>query len=113
MEGTRICSYHPGVVGRYFSVTLGKDCYGQSEGGGRLGMLQGCVEHEVCGGGMVEVRTCFFWKAHDADSAGALRRAARDGCLSVQKKTSEGPRWPRDHARIGTRSGRCFLRPES
>ena len=38
-EGARICSYHPGVVGRYFSVTLGKDLCGQSEGKSCLGML--------------------------------------------------------------------------
>ena len=44
---TRICSYHPGVVGRYFSVTLGKDLYGQSEDGSCLGMLQGSVEHLI------------------------------------------------------------------
>ena len=32
-DGARICPYHLGVVGRYFSVTprLGKDLYGQSE----------------------------------------------------------------------------------
>ena len=62
-----LCSYHPGVVGRYFSVTLGKDWYGQSEGGSCLGMLQGCVEHEVCGEDMTEENTCFFWLAYDAD----------------------------------------------
>ena len=49
------------MVGRYFSVTLGKDLYGQSEGGSCLGMLQGCVEHEVCGEDMTEENTCFFW----------------------------------------------------
>ena len=48
------------MVGRYFSVTLGKDEYGQSEGGSCLGMLQGCVEHEVCGGDMKKENTCFF-----------------------------------------------------
>ena len=30
-DGAYTCSYHPGVVGRYFSATLGKDSYGQSE----------------------------------------------------------------------------------
>ena len=55
-----IGSYHPGMVGCYFSVTLGKDWYGQSEGGSCLGMLQGCVEHEVCGEDMTEENTCFF-----------------------------------------------------
>ena len=59
-NGVCICSYHPGVVGRYFSVTLGKDLYGQSEGESCLGMLQGCVEHEVCGGDITEENTCFF-----------------------------------------------------
>ena len=49
------------MVGRYFSVALGKDLYGQSEGGSCLGMLQGCVEHEVCGEDMKEENTCFFW----------------------------------------------------
>ena len=48
---TRTCSYHPGVVGRYFSVTLGKDLYGQSEDGSCLGMLQGSVEHLIHVGG--------------------------------------------------------------
>ena len=48
---TRICSYHPGVVGRYFSVTLGKDLYGQSEDESCLGMLQGGVEHLIHVGG--------------------------------------------------------------
>ena len=42
---------------RYLSVTVGKDLYGQSEGEGCLGMLQGCVEHEVCSGGMMEENT--------------------------------------------------------
>ena len=55
------------MVGRYFSVTLGKDWYGQSEGGSCLGMLQGCVQHEVCGEDMTEENTCFFWLAYDAD----------------------------------------------
>ena len=27
-EGAHICTYHLGVVGRYFSITLGKDLYG-------------------------------------------------------------------------------------
>ena len=63
----RICSYHPGVVGCHFSVTLGKDLYGQSEGESCLGILRGCVEHEVCGGDMTEEHTCFFWWAHDTD----------------------------------------------
>ena len=58
--GRVYCSYHPGVVGRYFSVTLGKDLYGQSEGESCLGMLQGCVEHEVCGGDMTKENTCSF-----------------------------------------------------
>ena len=35
-------------------------------------MLQGCVEHEVCGGDKMEWSTCFFWKAHDAGSVRAL-----------------------------------------
>ena len=65
--GPSICSYHPGVVGRYFSVTLSKDLYGQSEGESCSGMLEGCVEHEVCGGYMTEENTCFFWFAHNAD----------------------------------------------
>ena len=66
-DGARICSYHPSVVGRYFSVTLGKDLYGQSEGGSCLGMLQGCMGHEVCGRDMTEENTCFFWLVYDAD----------------------------------------------
>ena len=45
--------------GRYFSVTLGKDLYGQSEGESCLGMLQGWVEHEICGEDMTEESTCF------------------------------------------------------
>ena len=59
---TRICSYHPGVVGRYFSVAVGKDLYGQSEGGSCLGMLQGCVEHliHVGGGDILKENTGFF-----------------------------------------------------
>ena len=32
---------------RYFSVTLGKDLYGQSEDGSCLGMLQGSAEHLI------------------------------------------------------------------
>ena len=36
-----------GMVGRYFSVTLGKDLYGQSEDESCLGMLQGCVVLDV------------------------------------------------------------------
>ena len=48
---TWYCSYHPGVVGRYFSVTLGKDMYGQSEDESCLGMLQGGVEHPIHVGG--------------------------------------------------------------
>ena len=51
-EGVYIGSSHPGVVGRYFSVAVGKDLYSQSEDGSCPGMLQGCVEHEVCGGDM-------------------------------------------------------------
>ena len=45
------------MVGRYFSVTLGKDLYGQSEGESCLGMLQGGVEHEVCGGDITKENT--------------------------------------------------------
>ena len=48
---TRTCSYHPGVVGRYFSVILGKDLYGQLGGESCLGMLQGGVEHLILVGG--------------------------------------------------------------
>ena len=50
------------MVGRYFSVTLGKDLYSQSEGESCLGMLQGCVEHpvQVCGGDIMKENTCFF-----------------------------------------------------
>ena len=29
-DGAYICSYHPGVVDRYFSVAVGQDLYGQS-----------------------------------------------------------------------------------
>ena len=43
---------------RYFSVKLGKDLYSQSEGGSCVGMLQGCVEHEVCSEDMTEENTC-------------------------------------------------------
>ena len=35
-DGARICSYHLGVVGRYFSVTLGKDLYSHAVGGWKL-----------------------------------------------------------------------------
>ena len=63
-EGARICSYHPAMVGRYFSITLGirKDLYGQSEGESCSGMLPGCVEHlvQVCGGDIMKENTCFF-----------------------------------------------------
>ena len=61
-EGARICSYHSGMVGRCFSVTLGEDLYDQSEGESCLDMLQGCVEHliQVCGGGIMKENTCFF-----------------------------------------------------
>ena len=75
------CTYHLGVVVRYFSAAVVKDMYGQSEDRTCLGMLQGCVEHEVCREDMMEESTCFFWKVHDANSAGALRWAERDGCI--------------------------------
>ena len=66
-DGVYICSYHPGMVGRYFSAALGKDLHGQSEEESCSGMLQGCVERVVGGGDMTEENTCFFWRAHDAD----------------------------------------------
>ena len=53
---------------------VGKDLYGQTKDGICLGMLQGCVEHEVCGEGMIGGGILFFsWKAHDASSTEALR----------------------------------------
>ena len=43
-------------------------------------MLQGCVEHEVCGEDMKEENTCFFWLAYDADPRGGwLRRETAGG----------------------------------
>ena len=49
-------------AGRYFSVTLAKDLYGQSEGESCLGMLQGSVEHpiHVGGGDILKENTGFF-----------------------------------------------------
>ena len=81
------------MVGRYFSVTVGKDLYGQSEGGSCLGMLQGCVEHEVCGEDMKEENTCFFWLAYDADPRGGwLRRETAGGRHSDTSKIVAGVR---------------------
>ena len=65
---------------RWAAGRLGRDLYRQSEDESCLGMLQGCVEHEVCGRGTMEESTCFFRWAHDADPVGALRWA-RDGCV--------------------------------
>ena len=90
-DGAYLCSYHLGVVGRYFSVMLGTDLYSQSEDESCLGMLQGyvCVEHEVCSRDTTEGNTCFFWWAHDADPAGALR-CARDGCVRKSQVNEHG-----------------------
>ena len=61
-----IGSYHLGMVGCYFSVTLGKDLYSQSEGESCLGMLQGCFVlfclpcNSLCAcGGMTTTETTF------------------------------------------------------
>ena len=78
------------MVGRYFSVTVGKDLYGQSEGGSCLGMLQGCVEHEVCGRGAMEKSTCFFWWKYDADAGALSLRWARDGCVGKPQVNEHG-----------------------
>ena len=37
----------------------------------------------------MEENTCFFWRAHDADSAGALRWA-RDGCVGKPQVNEQG-----------------------
>ena len=55
------------MVGCYIVATVGKDVYGQSDGGSCLGMVQGGVEHEGSGGSKLEKGTYFFWKAYDAD----------------------------------------------
>ena len=87
-----ISSHHPGVVGCYFkfSITVGKDVYGQSGDKSCLDMLQGCVEHEVCREGLMEESFCVFWKAHDAYSSGALRWAEGDGCAGKPQVNGYG-----------------------
>ena len=69
------------MVGRYFSVTLGKDWYGQSEGGSCLGMLQGSVEHliHVGGGGHLKENTCSFGERTSAFALGRVKAIAKAG----------------------------------
>ena len=82
---------------------MGTDLYGQSEGESCLGMLQGCVEHEACGGDTMEENTCFFWRAYDADSAGALRWA-RDGCVGTPQVNEQGGTFEKV---VGVRAAGC------
>ena len=81
---------------------MGKDVYCQSEDESCLGMLQGCVEHEVCGGGTIEENTCFFWWMYDADPAGALRWA-RAGWLRPHRTYS-----PPGHAGVSEPEMECW-----
>ena len=83
-DGVYVCSYHLGVVGRYFSVTLGKDLYGQSIGGSELfrhaSGMRGVrtLRRRRDGGGhlllLVGARSRSCWSS---DSL----RWARDGCV--------------------------------